>query len=272
VSLLTLLAAFASCDKRDPAPPPPGAKPGRLVGNLADAHGRPLSDVTVSIDGFSDKGEPVTRSLFVRGPATRFEMELPDGTYSTPTARVEVDYNERHYVLPLASADDSGEWPQQQDSKRGLVRDFTWRLKGRVPGGNPVEPSGYWGATVLFDKQGDLGDLANLKITLTPDGPLIDGTPGQVVEFDRVVPWRRNDEHYLFDVPIGRYVATVKQVFGEQQTPLRVSSFSVDPAHPDFSSMGRPTSSALLEFECVPTGKGDQYKVLSPNLTAYPPR
>jgi hypothetical protein len=271
--LLTLLAAVAltSCDRRDDTPPPPGAKAGRLVGKLADPHGQPLSDVTITIDGFSDQGEPVTRSLFVRGPATRYEMTLPDGKYSTPTARVAVDYNERRYFLPLGSADESTEWPQQMDSKRGLVRDFTWRIRGKVPGGNAVEPSGYWGATILFDKQGDLGDSVHLKVTLAPDGPLIDGSPGEPIEFDRVVPWRRNDEHYLFDVPIGRYVATVKQVFGEQQTPLRVSSFSVDPAHPDFSSMSRPMSSAVVEFECV-EGKPGEYKVLSPNLTAYPPR
>lgn len=269
--ILIVALAGGSCDRRDATPPPPGAKPGRLIGTLADARGGPLSNVTVSVDGFTDKGEPVTRHLFVRGPAGRYEMELPDGKYNTPTARVEVDYNERRYVLPLASADNGGEWTVQQESKGGMVRDFVWRLNGPVPGGNAVDPGGYWGGTIIFDKQGDLGDSANLKVTLTPDGPLIDGSAGKVIEFDRLVPWRRNEEHYLFDVPVGRYVATVKQVFGSQQSTLRVSSFSIDPGRPDPGAIGRPASSAVIEFECVPA-KGDEYKLLNPNLTAYPPR
>jgi hypothetical protein len=272
VLLLVLAMAGAGCDwsgKGKEAAPQPGARAGYLTGKLADARGGPLSDVTVSVFGFSDKGEPVSRSVFVRGPAREYALELPPGKYNTPTARIEVDFNERRYNLPLGSADNTREWTEQRNSASGLVRDFVWRISGPTPGGNPQNPTGYWGATVHFDKQGELGDYANVEVTLTPDGPLIDGSEGDVKRFERRIPWKRHEDHYLLDVPIGRYVATVKQTIGARPRSLRVTCYTIDPARPDNDDMGRPGNTAVVEFECV-EGKPGEFKVLVPNLIAFP--
>src|SRR5438105_811613 len=127
-------------------------KPGHLTGKLSDAQGRPISNVTVSIFGFTDNGEPVTRETKVPGPATEYDLELPSGKYGTPTARIAVDYNGRHYELPLAAADGTKEWLDQKESRLGMVRDFIWKIAGPVPGGDPISPNGYWGGTIEFDK------------------------------------------------------------------------------------------------------------------------
>src|SRR5260221_8405687 len=98
-ALLLAAMALAACDRNTGSggPPPPGAKAGHLTGKLSDAQGKPLSNVTVSVFGFSEGGEPVAREAKVAGPAGGYDIELPPGKYNTPTARIGVNYNERWY-------------------------------------------------------------------------------------------------------------------------------------------------------------------------------
>src|SRR5882672_10854490 len=103
VLLAALVLTLAACDQSksgSDAPPPPGAKAGHLTGKLSDSQGKPLSNVTVSVFGFSEGGEPVTREAKVAGPAGAYDIELPPGKYNTPTARIGVNYNDRWYDLP----------------------------------------------------------------------------------------------------------------------------------------------------------------------------
>src|SRR5258706_803706 len=168
IHVLLALTALAGCDWKSgsPTPPPPGAKPGHLTGKLADAQGRPLSNVTVSVFGFTGKNEPVRREVKIAGPAGEYDIPLPDGKYDTPIAQIAVDYNGRSYVLPLAAADGSREWLEQKNPKNGMVCDFVWKIAGRAPIADEQSPRGYWGGTILFDKAGDLGDSATLQIIL----------------------------------------------------------------------------------------------------------
>jgi hypothetical protein len=271
---LGLLIALAACDRdaTSSAPPPPGAKPFRLIGKLADERGNPLSNVTVSIFGFSEKGEAVNRQVFVAGPAREYDMELPEGKYATPMARVGVEYNDRWYELPLAAADGTREWTEQKDSRRGLVRDFVWRISGPIPGGQTNAPAGYWGGSVHFDKAGELGDFATIDIVLKPVGPLIDGSEGKPLAFTRRIPWEKPDDHYLIDIPIGKYTASARQAFGTKPKPLRLVSYTVDPANLEPQTAERtPAATATIEFE-QSEPKPDEFKLLAPNLVAFPPK
>jgi hypothetical protein len=244
-------------------------KPGHLTGKLSDAQGKPLLNVTVSIFGFSDNGEPVTRETKVAGPAGEYDLELPSGKYNTPTARIAVDYNGRHYELPLAAADGTKEWLDQKESRTGMVRDFVWNVAGPVPGGDPLSPSGYWGGTIEFDKAGDLGDIAKIEITLRPEGPLIDRSEGKPVVFTRVWPWKKREDHYLLDVPLGRYTATAKILIGTRPKPLKLVSYTVDPANVD-QAPPKMSTSVPIEFECKEVKPGE-FKLMIPNLLAFPP-
>jgi hypothetical protein len=268
--VIALIGGGAGCDRGEGVAPDPSAKPGRLSGKLSDARGKPLRDVTVTVFGFSDKGEPVNKEVTVEGPAGEYEIELPPGKYNTPTARIGVEYNERWYVLPLAAADDSREWPEQRDSRKGLVRDFVWRISGPVPGGDPLRESGHWGGTIHFDKGADLGDLATIEITLTPEGPLIDGSQGKPVTYERKLPWKRHEDHLLFDVPLGRYQATAKVLYGTRPKPLRLASYTIDPSRPEMPSPDRLPTKVPVEFECHQPKPG-VWKILNPNLIAFPP-
>jgi hypothetical protein len=269
--LVALMALVAGCDRGSGsgAPPPPGAKPGHLTGKLADAQGHPLSNVTVSVFGFSDKNEPIRREAKVTGPAGEYDIALPDGRYNTPTAHIGVEYNDRWYDLPLAATDGTREWAEQKEPRNGIVRDFVWKIAGTTPGGDPQAPAGYWGGTILFDKAGDLGDAATIEIILTPEGPLIDGTPGQPLTFTRKLPWRRKDDHFLFDIPIGKYKVTARKMFGTNPKPLKLVAYSIDPAASD-QPPPSPTQSATVEFESREVKPGE-FELVVPNLIVFAP-
>jgi hypothetical protein len=271
-SVTLVVLVLAGCDRNGgSAAAPPGAKPGHLTGKLADTHGKPLSGVTISVFGFSPNGEMIKRDVHIKGPATEYDIPLPEGKYDTPTARIGVEYNDRWYDLPLAAADGTREWPQQGEARVGMVRDFVWKISGRSPSGESEDPTGYWGGTLQFDKGADLGDTATLEITLQPDGPLIDGSEGKPLTFTRKLPWKRREDHYLLDVPIGKYTATGKTLFGTNPKPLRLVSYTIDPTDLEQSTnVPKPTPRVTVEFECIEIKTG-QWKLLIPNLVAFPP-
>jgi hypothetical protein len=274
--VLALMAtALTACDDKNSGSgnsPPPGAKPGHLSGKLSDAQGKPLSNVTIHIFGFSDKGEPVDRAVTVKGPATEYDIQLPDGKYNTPSARIGLVYNDRWYDLPLASADGTRDWSDQQDSKRGMVRDFVWKISGKVPGADTSLPAAYWGGTIQFSKGAeDLGEIPTIEINLTPDGPLIDGSKGEPMQFVRKLPWTKQEDHYLFDVPIGKYTATARILFGSQPKPLRLASYTIDPTNPELPNPEKLPPKVPIEFQCQEVHPGE-YKLLMPNLVAFPPQ
>jgi hypothetical protein len=81
---------------------------------------------------------------------------------------------------------------------RGAVRNF--RLLTSGPRGDH-----YWGGTVWAYGAYKNGNFASkdVEYTLTPVGPLIDGSAGQVLR-------RRLDGNTITDVPIGRYRVTAR--------------------------------------------------------------
>jgi hypothetical protein len=273
VWVAALALALASCDRGGGAsgdPSQAGAKPGHLTGKLADAQGKPLSNVTVTIFGFSDNGEPIRRETKIAGPAAAYDLELPAGKYNTPVARINVpDYNGRAYDLPLAAADNTREWTEQKEARRGMVRDFVWRISGPVPGGQAESPTGYWGGSVQFDKSGEFADSATIEITLKPDGPLIDGSEGKTLVYTRKLPWKKHADHYLFDVPIGRYTATARIPYGTRPKPLRLIAYTIDLADLD-KVPSKPLPNATVDFECRETKPGE-FTLQVPNLIAFPP-
>src|SRR5688572_20495967 len=157
----------------------------QITGKLADQAGKPLSNVSVSVFGYPrGSQETFSKVADLPGPAERYSVDVPEGTYEAPRANVSTTYNGRRYVLPLASADNTRDWGEQKESKSGLTRDFVWRISGPRPTGMGEDKAaaGFWGASINLDKGADVGDFGTVEVTLTPDGPLIDGSPGRSEE------------------------------------------------------------------------------------------
>ncbi|XVQ87504.1 carboxypeptidase-like regulatory domain-containing protein [Microbispora siamensis] len=147
-------------------------EPGVLKGRVVDAQGRPIEGAEIVADN---------QLLYNSNEVVRTGG---DGLYRVATdvratfhasGTVIRRYNGQEYTLSLAPDDDA---PFAGPS--GAIRNFTWRLTGKKP-----DDLGFYGGKVLFRL--DLNDQINagaflddekVRLTLTPDGPLIDGLTG----------------------------------------------------------------------------------------------
>ena len=84
--------------------------------------------------------------------------------------------------------------------QEGGLRDFQWRLTGPT-----VDPDRSYGATVLaYSDYSDFSlDPQYMELTLTPDGPLIDGTAGKTIT---------SMGDLVEDVAAGRYTYSARYV------------------------------------------------------------
>lgn len=152
------------------------------------------------------------------------------------SARALLNYKGRNFSLDMWPTDNLHDGTGKNDyrghMKEGIVRDFVLKMTGVRPGYNPAEypdhvvnenPDrrfGWYGGTAEFhcdwgSTQADFYSANTalfrvypkgsiITVTLTPDGPLVDGLPGEVL--------RRSSElgqrFVLFDIPHGDYTAT----------------------------------------------------------------
>jgi hypothetical protein len=254
----------------------------QIMGKLADLAGRPLSSVKISVFGYPHGTQDSFSKVFeIAGPADHYSIDVPEGTYDAPRANISVSFNGRNYLLPLAATDASKDWTEQRESKSGLTRDFVWRISGSRPTGlgESKELAGFWGASINLDKGADIGDFGTVEVTLTPDGPLIDGSQGKALTFERTIPWQKPEEHLLGDIPIGRYVATAKvSTSTEKAKPLRLLVTSGNPNRLTEEQLGTLVTSpkVVIEFEQMEpkpgAGPGQEPKFYLPSLLLFPER
>lgn len=116
---------------------------------------------------------------------------------------------------------------------KGIVKDFVWKLAGSmgIKALDPNDPSLHYGGSlsVFGESPGSVSDrlkLADgftLEVTLTPDGPLIDGSAGQPVTFKHqyakgTLNFNPENQRTFIDIPLGKYTATVKAINADGST------------------------------------------------------
>ncbi|GAB3957275.1 hypothetical protein GCM10028805_49520 [Spirosoma harenae] len=208
-SLLTMTA----CDKKpiDPTTTDPGSGTGTgtdgyLIGKVIDPQGKPLSKATIYIDHTVITGN---------GPEVK---TATDGTYKIQMINLAGEwiakgyilkqYNDRVYKIALDPENEdsftSGEKP---------VRNFQWKLTGHIP---DLSLDLYYGGTMEMSRDlnaNELYDNENVEFTLTPVGPLIDGSTGNALKLKA----KKRYDTFLKDIPMGRYkVTAVYKPTGEQ--------------------------------------------------------
>lgn len=245
-----------------PAPtskPASRVKPGYIVGRVVDTHGKPIAGAHIDIWGVTQAGQNVNMSFRTQADGT-YSVKMPDGQYETE-AWFSKQYNGGQYHIDLAPSNNS---TAEQDSRPGIVRDFTWRLTGHGPwtDSNPADPGAvYWGGWIRFwgVKPGDdtfelkTPPGSTLEVTLTPVGPLIDGSNGKTLVFKHQLaksPLYNNpikDREWL-DIPIGKYTVSAKEVLPDGSVqPLKVSA-RWEGGGPTFGSEPAPAPSMTIEF------------------------
>ncbi|MCC6920705.1 MAG: carboxypeptidase regulatory-like domain-containing protein [Alphaproteobacteria bacterium] len=171
------------------------AEPGFAKGIVTDQAGKPISGAIVFLDGVLDQNQQQT----TKADGT-YRMRLQPGAYKA-MAWFYAKYEGQSFKVDLKP--DSTDTFDDHD---GAIRNFTWTLTGeKVP-----PDMGSYGAFVYVNVATDnmyVEDTEHLHFTLTPKGPLIDGSEGQVIQRDGGAP-RTAEYGKILDIPAGRYVIT----------------------------------------------------------------
>jgi hypothetical protein len=261
ICILCVALLGLACDRGDPD------ATHQITGTVTDAQGKPLAGAVISINGFPRKGDNHTFSGST-GADGKYLIQVPSGMYDAPQATITRDLNGNSLVLPLHPADGKKDWGEQRDSRNSLSRDFVWKISGARPEsvGKPEDHTGWYGGCINVEKGGDVGDTVTLEFTLTPEGPLIDGTPGRPITMTRRLPWRKFEDHLLLDIPIGSYTITARIPHEKKPIPLRLTL--VYPTKLEETPEGT-TTSVKVSFEQHEPRKG-QREWLVPTLSVYP--
>lgn len=204
-------------------------QPWFAVGRVMMPDGKPISRPGVRIDievtGMQDETSRSATDRVEPQPGGLYLKRLKAGSYRPPTGRVEFPFNDKTYRLPLTPARDVGAY---QDAREGVSQDFVWRLSGLRQGSTKdlTKPDCWIGGSIYAEYVGfrnDLGRNTHLAapgtrvvFTLTPRGPLADGTEGQPIVIDRAYDATLTslDNPVLPDLPLAFW-----QVSAVEKTP-----------------------------------------------------
>ncbi len=239
------------------------AKPGYVVGRVTTMAGKPLAGVGVGIFGTTAAGDR-TRFEVETAANGQYSLRVPDGIYGI-AAYYETTYQGKNYRFTLFPTD--GKTAPGHDASAGIVKNFIWKISGLKPNQKPgeegahTEGTKYYGGYVLV-KNREEGTLnspvyftkgATLEITLTPRGPLIDGSAGQPVTFRRTFDSNITSSihWYLTNVPVGQYALATRLITpGGAATPLnsKLSLKFSEPYTPSINVDFEPTSYGDLQM------------------------
>jgi hypothetical protein len=195
----------------EPGNPPAGAttpEPYIMKGRVTNSAGEPIQGVEV----FADNTLLYDSNLVDVTDADGYYRIDLNGIMPSSwqgAAYIETTFEEQYYMIRLESDNE-----QAFAGVDGAVRNFTWRVRGEIPGG------GYHGALAYvytnFEWPENYDD-SYVKLTFTPQGPLIDGSTGETLVLSP-------DGGQINDIPIGRYTVTAQyEEPGQAVRPLQVN-------------------------------------------------
>jgi hypothetical protein len=243
---------------------PDGNAPGVVAGTVTDTTGNRLTNARIVIRGTSGAGANTYFEAAVDEDG-RYSQPVPAGVYEI-TAFAGIEYNGRFYKVWLHPKD--GVDKPSQDVGNGLTKDFELRLSGPKPAAKmrPSHPDSYYGGAIQLGNEGQFymfygnGKLvdpfnypegAKVRVELTPNGPLLDGSQGEIITRD-LTPEQVADGS-IYDIPLGDYTARASMVEADEAIiPLKV--VSLIPGGP-FGEKHEPAESAKVEF--VPSRMGE---------------
>ncbi len=165
-------------------------QPYTVTGRVTDAQGKPLANVQVFADNTLYYN---TNAIGITDENGFYSIDVsePMGTWHM-SAQHTLEYQGESYTFSLHPDNDTP-FPGAD----GAIRNFEWRLSGKTPQGF------YYGAVMwVYADYSDFSLLMeNVEITLTPDGPLVDGSAGETIV---------HQGDYLEDIPVGRYTVTAR--------------------------------------------------------------
>jgi hypothetical protein len=217
----------------------PKTRPLYAVGRCVDSSGKPIKNVSVFIYGTTAAGEKTNFRTRSKADGT-FSQRVPDGIYGVQ-ADHEVIFNGKTYTFRLHPTDEIAD--ATHDAAEGFAKEFVWKLSGLQPGEQASDPNNdneylkYHGLYVIVYAAVDAPPGSTVEVTLTPRGPLIDGSHGKPVvsrkSFKEEIKASNStfQDWKMYDVPLGLYTVTARLVGQGSAQALGVKS-ATDAAAP----------------------------------------
>jgi hypothetical protein len=199
-----------------PKPAPASTRTGAanvIQGVVRDEQGDPVPNAVITAAGYTARSNNVQRAT--TGADGRYRIDAVEGLYTVSGHAPIVFEGKKYQEMYLHPTDNNcGE----QMSAAGITKDFVLRLTGfheckLSPDRN--NEGFYNGAAVsLIPVSMTLPGSTSVTFTLTPAGPLADGSAGKPVSFTRTVAQLSNSAgklettSTLHDIPLGRYTIT----------------------------------------------------------------
>jgi hypothetical protein len=212
-----------------PTFPPLAPKKGMVRGYVRDSKGKPVKGAVIGVRSTVAGG-------FYSGASGKsdekgyYEITVPWGAAHFYTASAAVDYGEGRAAMGLHPSD--GE-VDSFASANGLVEN--WVL---LPYGigdrdgvqdQPHYSGNYYGGSFTLDynvadsrfpDDYSLPDGAEIEVTLTPDGPLVDGSAGRPIVIRRAVREDAPKLCYINNIPVGVYRVSARLLQNGGSAPL----------------------------------------------------
>ena len=232
--------------------PPLTPRAGSIIGRVLDENGAVIPHVTVTYSGFEEGKLMVNNAENVGGAVQAsggtYAIRVPAGAYRVSAFATYV-YQGRTYNFPMEPVNPPSRHDYDSlgldELKRGLVRDFVLKMTAKRADAWEETETGYnnayYGGRLYFNVgEGDrilggghmpappVGALppeSRLHVTLTPQGPRVDGTTGEPI----LVDVRLGDSgKYTFSqrgIYPGVYLATASLTMPTgEEIPLRVTT------------------------------------------------
>lgn len=244
-----LVGMLASCENKggggtDGGTNPPGGgggsgtvQPGVVKGRVVDTQGQPIEGAVVYTASAVDNGVPGWTRTDAQGnyQMSKLVLDMPYRLF----AWLPVDYRGKKFCLRIAP-ETSGDYNTYL-LREGAVRNFRWKLQGRIEDSDyaPDDDGAWFGGTIRLFPALEDGDYNSIiELTMTPTGPLIDGSTGAVLT--KTVELQKTT--YVLDIPAGAYKVTATRVKSDgTRMPARVGR--------SFTALSNETE---FEFDPVP--------------------
>ena len=180
-----------------------------MKGTVRTSSGRPIAGATIRIAGATGaaRGASITAKTDRNG---NYRVRVPLGHYNVD-AFADIEYDGQTYRELWLHRVNGG--CERAMSDKGIVRDFVLRLSGPkrcFNNADPNNPNSYYGAYITAMTSAFPAD-AVITFTLTPVGPLADGSTGRAVVLRRTGAalvrggGAIGETAFLHDIPLGRY-------------------------------------------------------------------
>jgi hypothetical protein len=211
------------------------AQPNQATGVVLNALGRPLAGARIRFWRMTPQGAILEYVARTDAQGVYSVNMPPADDYRIDNATALVSYGEQRYYLPLRPEGDDGSFFDRDaiDIRGGYVRNFVLPVSGYVsPEEDPKQELSYYGGSLYFrakvkivipnnsdpaltagaNGSDALPEGTRIQLTLTPQGPLLDGTAGRPLSWNLQVrnTGRNAFETTIKDIPLGAYTASAR--------------------------------------------------------------